>query len=102
MRGSGRGASVRWRTAARGRRSGRLQRLVPEFAQGVVAALEQLACDGQAGAVAAKPRGGVLVIRVVATARAARAAQPHRAPSAAPAGLGGSDARARGADLISG
>src|SRR5439155_19200457 len=52
--------------------SGRLQGLVAEFAQRVVAALEQLASDGQAGAVAAEPRGGLLVVGVVGVARAAR------------------------------
>ena len=38
----------------------RVQRLLAEFAQRVVAALEQLARDRQAGAVAAEPRGGLL------------------------------------------
>jgi hypothetical protein len=51
--------------------SGRLQGLVSEFAQRVVAALEQLAGDSEAGAVAAEPRGGLLVVGVVGAARAA-------------------------------
>jgi hypothetical protein len=40
--------------------SGRLQRLVSEFAQRVVAALEQRAGDGQAGTVAAESGGGLV------------------------------------------
>jgi hypothetical protein len=51
---------------------GGLQRLVFELAQGVIAALEQLAGDRQAGTVAAEPGGGLLVVGVVGTARAAR------------------------------
>src|SRR5215212_8786147 len=46
-----------------------LHRLVFEFAQRVVAALEQFAGDGQAGAVAAEPGGGLLVVGVVGAAR---------------------------------
>jgi hypothetical protein len=42
--------------SARGRRSCGLQGLLAEFAQGVVAALEQLARDRQAGAIAARGR----------------------------------------------
>ena len=50
--------------------SGGLQGLVTEFGQGVVAALEQLASDGQAGGVATEPRGRLLVVGVVGAARA--------------------------------
>src|SRR3954451_14660959 len=50
-------------------RSGRLQRLVSEFAQSVIAALEQLAGDGQAGTVGAEAGGGLLVVSVVGGAR---------------------------------
>src|SRR4051812_5867856 len=73
MRGAGRGASGWWRTArAPETVSGRLQGLVSEFAQRVVAALEQLAGHGQARAVAAEPRGRLLVVAVVGAARASR------------------------------
>jgi hypothetical protein len=50
--------------------SGGLQGLVSEFAQRVVAALEQLAGDGQAGAVAAQARGGLEVVVVIGSVQA--------------------------------
>src|SRR4051794_17840122 len=50
--------------------SARLQRLVFEFAQRVVPALEQLAGDGQAGTVAAEPSSGLFVIGLVGAAGA--------------------------------
>jgi hypothetical protein len=50
--------------------SARLQRLVFELAPCVIAALEQLAGDRRAGAVAGEPRGGLLVVGVVGAARA--------------------------------
>src|SRR4051794_17142997 len=53
------------RAACTDQRSCGLQGLLDEFAQRVVAALEQLACDGQAGAVAAEPFGRLLVVVVV-------------------------------------
>src|SRR3954469_12084959 len=53
------------RAARTDRRSCGLQGPLAEFAQRVVAALEQLACDGQAGAVAAEPFGRLLVVVVV-------------------------------------
>src|SRR5687767_14777998 len=41
--------------------------LVSEFAQRVVAALEQLASDGHAGAITAEAGGGLVVVGVVGT-----------------------------------
>src|SRR3954466_3237677 len=71
MRGAGRGASVGWRTArAPETVSGRLQGLISEFAQRVVAALEQLASDSQARAVTPEPGRRLLVVGVVGAARA--------------------------------
>ena len=57
--------------ARKPRGSGGLQRLVAEFARGVVAALEKLACDGQAGAVAAEPFGRLAVVVAVGAALSA-------------------------------
>ena len=42
-----------------------MQRLLAELAQRVVAALEQFARDGQAGAVSAEPLRGLEVVGVV-------------------------------------
>src|SRR5215211_2626774 len=56
------------RTAAIRRR----QALVAEFAQGVEAALEQLARQGEAGAVAAETLGGLVVVGPVGAAGPAR------------------------------
>src|SRR4051794_14641765 len=61
------------RAARTDQRSCGLQGLLAEFAQRVVAALEQFARDGQAGAVAAEPFGRLLVVVVVGGARAAGA-----------------------------
>ena len=46
-----------------------LERLVAEFAQRVVAALEQLAGEREAGAVAAEPLGGLEVVGAVRASR---------------------------------
>src|SRR5215207_5508200 len=59
---------------------GGLERLVAEFAQRVVAALEQLACQREAGAVAPETLGGLLVVTAVGAARP-------------PGGLGGLEQR---------
>ena len=48
--------------------SGGRQALVAEVAQGVEAALEQLAGEGEAGAVAAEALGGLVVVRPVGAA----------------------------------
>jgi hypothetical protein len=48
--------------------SGGLQGLVAEFAQDVVAALEQFACECEAGAVAAESFGGLVVVGAVGVA----------------------------------
>src|SRR5687768_2177559 len=48
-----------------------LERLVAEFAQGVEAALEQLAGQGEAGAIAAETAGGLVVVAAVGAARPA-------------------------------
>src|SRR4051794_29000844 len=53
-------------------RSCGLERLLAEFAQRVVAALEELAGDRQAGTVAAEPRGALAVVVVIGRAGAAR------------------------------
>jgi hypothetical protein len=71
MPGAGRGASVWVRAARASRGSGGLQRLVAEFARGVVAALEKLAGDGEAGAVAAEPFGRLAVVVAVGAALSA-------------------------------
>src|SRR3954462_14936040 len=49
-------------------RSDGLERLVAEFAQGVEAALEQLAREREAGAVAAEALGGLVVVAAVGAA----------------------------------
>src|SRR3954465_1482620 len=69
MPGAGRGASVRVRAARAVRLSCGLKGLLAELPQRVEAALEQLAGDGQAGAVAAQPRGGRDVVVVVRRGR---------------------------------
>src|SRR5205085_9640903 len=50
----------------------RRERLLPELAQGVVAALEEPARDRQAGAVAAEPLGSLGVVGAVGALRPAR------------------------------
>src|SRR3954447_21438133 len=68
MPGAGRGDSQRvWAARARPFSRG-LKRLVAELAQGVVAALEQLARDREAGAVAAEPLGCLEVVVAVGAA----------------------------------
>ena len=49
-----------------------MQGLVAELAQDVEAALKQLAGEGEAGAVAAEPLGGLVVVGAVGAARPAR------------------------------
>ena len=53
-------------------RSDGLERLVAEFAQRVEAALQELAGEREAGAVAAEALGGLVVVAAVGTAGAAR------------------------------
>src|SRR5437868_15445192 len=72
MSGAGRDWSADARAWRAWLRSGGLQRLLAELAEGVEAALEQLARDRQAGAVAAQPLGGLFVVAAVGRSRAPR------------------------------
>jgi hypothetical protein len=55
-----------------GGRSGGQERFLAELAQGVVAALEELPRDGQAGAVTSDPLGGLQIVGAVGAAWATR------------------------------